>query len=138
VPAAGGVICRDGRICLVRRAVRPRLGDWTLPAGFLEYEETAQECARREIREETGLKVELSDLLGVYMGFDDSRQHAVLILFWTKEVEPLVPVAGDDADEVGFFAPGNIPENIAFRAHREALDDVLAHPRFRTGAAIGT
>ncbi|HUU44838.1 MAG TPA: NUDIX hydrolase [Acidobacteriota bacterium] len=142
VPAAGGVIFREEQICLVRRAVPPRVGDWTLPAGFLEYEETSQECAVREIAEETGLRVAVGDLLGVYMGFDDSRQHALLIVYWVDELGDVQPVAGDDAAEVGFFAPAEIPANIAFRAHREALRDVFAHSRFRaahsTRAGHGT
>ncbi|MEW5702933.1 MAG: NUDIX hydrolase [Candidatus Zixiibacteriota bacterium] len=129
VPAAGGVIHRNGAICLVRRAVEPRKGHWSLPAGFMEYNEAPRECARREIREETGLDVTVGDVLGVYCGFDDPRQHAVLIVFWTRELTWQAPVAGDDADAIEFFPPSAIPDDIAFRAHREALQDVLRSGR---------
>jgi 8-oxo-dGTP diphosphatase len=130
VPAAGGLIVRDGAVCLVRRAVDPRRGYWSLPAGFMEYNEPSRECARREIAEETGLDVVIEDVLGVYSAFDDPRQHAVLVVYWAREVEsrPLVP--GDDADAAGFFRAGDIPGNIAFLAHRQALKDALASPRF--------
>lgn len=129
VPAAGGIIRRDGSICLVRRAFDPRKGHWSLPAGFIEYDESARQCAEREVGEETGLMTRAGDLLGVYSGFDDPRQHAVLILYWMEESEAREPVAGDDAEDVGFFTKDEIPGNIAFRAHREALRDAFADPR---------
>ncbi len=124
VAAAGGVIMRSDRICLVRRAISPRKGDWTLPAGFVEYEEPPDVCACREIAEETGLQAEVDGVLGVYAGLDDPRHHVVLVIYRMRETQSLTPVAGDDADAVGFFGPKDIPSNIAFRAHRWALRDV--------------
>lgn len=125
VPAAGGVIVRDQRVCLVRRSIQPRLADWSLPAGFLEYEESPWACAQREIAEETGLRVTPGDILGVYAGFDDPRNHAVLIVYRMLETEQLPLVPGDDADRAEFFAVDQIPPNIAFRAHRQALRDLF-------------
>jgi 8-oxo-dGTP diphosphatase len=132
VPAAGGIICRGPNVCLVRRAVDPRRGYWSLPAGFVEYDETPAQCASREIAEETGLQVRIEETLGVYAGLDDPRSRAVLIVYWAREVGQNTPVAGDDADQIGFFPPPEIPAQIAFRAHRQALDDAFRHPRFRT------
>lgn len=124
VPAAGGVILRDQRVCLVRRAIEPRLGDWSLPAGFIEHGESAAECVERELLEETGLMVKTESVLGVYSGFDDPRNHVILIIYRTRETEPRECVAGDDADAVDFFPMERIPPNIAFRAHRLALRDI--------------
>jgi ADP-ribose pyrophosphatase YjhB (NUDIX family) len=124
VPAAGGVILRDGKVCLVRRSVAPRIGDWTLPAGFIEYDESPRTCAEREIAEETGLCVKTGDVLGVYDGHDDPRHHAILIVYRTHETETRTLIAGDDADRAVFFAVSGIPANIAFRAHRQALHDL--------------
>jgi len=124
VPAAGGAILRDGKVCLVRRSVQPRLGDWTLPAGFIEYDESPRACAEREIAEETGLCVKPQDVLGVYDGFDDPRHHAILIVYRMHETEMKTLIAGDDADRAEFFAVADIPANIAFRAHRQALHDL--------------
>ena len=132
VPAAGGVILRDGCVCLVRRSIEPRRGDWTLPAGFVEYDESPESCAIREVAEETGLAIAIDGVLGVYAGFDDPRQHVVLVLYWAKETELRTPIAGDDAESVGFFAEEEIPSNIAFRAHRQALRDLFAHERVRS------
>jgi ADP-ribose pyrophosphatase YjhB (NUDIX family) len=82
------------------------------------------------VGEETGLSAHAGDVLGVYSGFDDPRQHAVLIMYWMDETVMREPIAGDDAEEVIFFRAEDIPENIAFRAHREALRDAFVHPRF--------
>lgn len=126
VPAAGGIIFRDGAVCMVRRAFEPRKGHWSLPAGFMEYDESPSECAQREISEETGLDAKAGKVLGVYSGFDDPRQHAVLIVYWMEEKDSRKPVPGDDAEEVEFFRRDALPENIAFRAHREALRDAFS------------
>lgn len=111
---------------MVRRAFEPRKGHWSLPAGFMEYDESPRECAEREIGEETGLDAQAGKVLGVYSGFDDPRQHAVLVVYWMEERDNRNPVPGDDAEEVEFFRRDALPENIAFRAHREALRDVFS------------
>lgn len=130
VPAAGGIILRDRAICLVRRAFEPRRGFWSLPAGFMEYNESPRQCAEREVGEETGLAARATDVVGVYAGFDDPRQHAVLIVYWMEELELRPVVAGDDADDVQFFRHDKLPEGIAFRAHREAMHDTFTSTRF--------
>lgn len=123
VPAAGGVIMRDDKVLLVQRKYRPRIGDWTLPAGFLEYFESPEECAVREIEEETGLIARIEDIFGVYAGRDDPRNTAILILYrMTVTGGELTP--GDDAQAATFFGPDEIPEGIAFRAHKETLWDL--------------
>jgi 8-oxo-dGTP diphosphatase len=116
-------------VCLVRRSIEPRRGDWTLPAGFVEYDESPEDCAVREVAEETGLAITIEGVLGVYAGFDDPRQRVVLVLYWAKEMEARTPIAGDDAEDVGFFAENELPPNIAFRAHRQALRDLFAQQR---------
>ncbi|MGB8656773.1 MAG: NUDIX hydrolase [Candidatus Zixiibacteriota bacterium] len=122
VPAAGVVIEKEGKILLVKRKFEPYKGDWCLPAGFMEYDESPEQCAIREIKEELNVDVKLNGLFGVYSGKDDPRTHAVLIMYWAKviggEMKP-----GDDADEIRFFAKDEVPPNIAFLAHRQIIKE---------------
>lgn len=119
-PAAGVVIEEDGKILLVRRKYEPYKGDWCLPAGFMEYDESPEQCAIRETKEELNVDVEVDGLYGVYSGKDDPRTHAVLVMYWAKiiggELKP-----GDDAEEIESFAKDKVPSNIAFLAHRQII-----------------
>lgn len=119
-PAAGVVIEKDGKILLVKRKYEPYKGDWCLSAGFMEYDESPEQCAVRETKEELNVDVKLDGLFGVYSGKDDPRTHAVLIMYWAKVIGgKLRP--GDDAEEIEFFAKNKVPDNIAFLAHRQII-----------------
>ncbi len=134
VPAAGVIVFDDaGRLLWVRRALEPRRGLWTLPAGFVEYDEHVAQCAVREAREETGLDVAIERLFGAYMAMDDPRTRVVLLLYLARVTGGELR-AGDDADDVGYF-PLDAPPPIAFRAHAEALEDLRRE--FGAGGAPG-
>ena len=120
--AAGALIEVKGRVVLVRRGIEPRAGYWALPSGFAEYGETIEETAIRECREETGLKIELDDILGVYSVNSDFYGHLVLVLYSAHVVSGEL-IAGDDASEAGLFAPAELPTDMAFQAHCQALRD---------------
>jgi len=121
-PAAGVVIEKDGKILLVKRTYEPYKGDWCLPAGFMEYDESPERCAIRETKEELNVDVELDGLFGVYSGKDDPRTHAVLVMYRAKIIGgKLKP--GDDAEEIEYFAKDEVPTNIAFLAHRQIIKE---------------
>ncbi len=125
-PAAGTLVEDDGHVLLIRRAVAPRAGYWALPAGYMEADESAEEAAIRETREETGLEVALDALLNVYSFEDATHQRGVLILYRAHVVGgELRP--GDDASEARWFAPHELPpeDQIAFSTHRHALREWL-------------
>ncbi len=122
IPAAGAIIVRDDRILLVKRAHPPKVGWWCIPAGFMEWHEHPTETAVRELEEETGLKVHLTSFFEVYSGHDDPRSNAVLLLY-LADVVGGTPRAADDALEVRFFSFDDLPDRIAFEAHRQALAD---------------
>ncbi len=119
-PAVAAVV-RDGRgrFLLVERDKEPKAGEWSLPGGFIEIDESPAEAAARELREETGLSSHRLELLAVED--EPSRQYGRVlvvcyrILEWTG-----TPVAGDDARSCRFFAPDELPA-VAFRAHRRFI-----------------
>lgn len=123
VPAAGVLLAEGGRVLLVRRRYAPRAGWWCIPAGFMEAGETPEQCAERELLEETGVLAQLTGLFGVYAGFDDPRVRAVLILY-TGIATGGELRAGDDAEELGWFDLDHLPEDIAFASHRQALQEL--------------
>lgn len=119
-PAAGAIIVHDGRILLVRRSYDPGKNDWCIPAGFMEWDEHPQQTAIRELREETGLDISIKGLFDIFMGMDDPRTHAVLVLYFA-DITGGTLVPGDDASEAEYFNFDELPDNIAFQAHRDAL-----------------
>lgn len=123
--ACGALIVRDGRVLLVRRSHEPGRGLWCLPCGFADADEPPEQAVCREVLEETGLTARLSGLLGVYHYTDDPRGAGLLLVFQAEcdDIGPLV--AGDDADDLGFFAPNALPP-ISHHTHRRALADWLA------------
>ena len=120
VPAAGVILHgRDG-VLLVKRKYDPAAGAWCLPAGFMEYGETPERTAVRELLEETGIEAKLTGLFGVYAGFDDPRVRAVLVLYTAERTGGRL-LAGDDAIAARHFPLDRLPRWIAFAAHRHAL-----------------
>jgi 8-oxo-dGTP pyrophosphatase MutT (NUDIX family) len=87
IRAAGGVLCRTGPSDEVEIAIihRPAYDDWTLPKGKVEPDETAEDCALREVREETGFKCELVRQLGC-TAYVDRRGRDKVACYWVMEV----------------------------------------------------
>jgi 8-oxo-dGTP diphosphatase len=123
IPAAGVILLENNRILLVKRAHPPRIGWWCIPAGFMEWHEHPSQTAVRELAEETGLTVKVNSFFEVYSGSDDPRSNAVLMLYLGEIVGGEMK-AGDDALEVRWFDFDELPEQIAFEAHVQALADV--------------
>ena len=118
--AAGVVIERAGKILLVRRAVEPEIGKWSIPAGFVEADEDPAETAVRECQEETGLEVRIVRLMDVIHG----REHAAgasIVIVYLAETAAGDLTARDDVDAAEFFGPTELPP-IAFDATRVAID----------------
>jgi ADP-ribose pyrophosphatase YjhB (NUDIX family) len=114
VPTAGvAVVERDdgpdgrARVLLVRRANEPDAGEWGIPAGFLEYDERAEEAAARELREETGLRVDPDalDLLAVDSFHHPSGRRLVTVAYVVPRGRTSGdPVAGSDAADARFWS----------------------------------
>ena len=121
---------------LVRRAVAPRRGCWDLPGGFLEQEEHPTEGLKREVREETGLEIEVLEPLGFFLDAYPEPGETTLNLYFIARVTAGEPMPGSDVAEVRWFHRNMLPpwEEIAFRNNREALQTWLAGERRVTRA----
>ena len=120
VPGVGVLVEMDGGIVLVCRGQEPFAGWWALPAGYIEADESVEQAAIRECREETGLEVELLELFGVY-SFPEGPVQSGIIIFYRARPRDGALKAGDDARDVAVFPPDALPERLAFRTHREVL-----------------
>jgi 8-oxo-dGTP diphosphatase len=112
-------------ILLIRRKHNPFKGFWALPGGFVEYGETVKQAAIREAREETGVSVDIKNLVGVYSDPErDPRGHTVSICFLAKPTGGTVMPA-TDASDVAYFNLYNIDSlELAFD-HKKILKDAL-------------
>lgn len=130
VPGVGLLIEMDGGLVLIQRGNAPHKGEWTLPSGFVEADESAEEAAVREAEEETGLIVEIIELAGVNSFPEGPPVSGIMIFYRMRPVGGRL-LAGDDAQAVQVFKPDEMPL-LPFRTHREMVAEWLA--RFHHGA----
>lgn len=97
------------KVLLVRRGGEPFKGEWAFPGGFLHMDETAEEGAFRELREETGLVPSAIGQLGVFSDMDRDPRERVITIAWYALVKPHEVVGGDDADEAAWFPVDDLP-----------------------------
>jgi len=114
----------EGKILLCKRAIEPRRGFWTLPAGFMENGESLQMAAARESMEEALAKVKIEEPVAIV---NVLHAHQVHVIFRARLLDPNIGV-GPESLEVGLFDESEIPwPEIAFRsvefALRRYLDD---------------
>ena len=120
-PTVDIIIGFSGKIVLIERK-NPPLG-WALPGGFVDYGETLENAAIREVREETGLKLlSLFQFKAYSDPSRDSRQHNISFVFFAHATGKLK--AGDDAKQVSLFDPKNLPKPLCFD-HETIINDFL-------------
>lgn len=125
------VIEVDEGIVLIERANAPH--GWAFPGGFVDVGESVETAAMREAREETGLEVELVELLGVYSDPDrDPRGHTVSIVFVARAAGQ--PRAASDAAGAAVFPPDEPPCPLAFD-HAWILEDYRRWRAARRGSS---
>lgn len=116
----------EGRILLCRRAIEPRYGLWTLPAGFMENHESAVTAAAREALEEANAMVENLQLYGLYSLLHVSQVY----LMFRGQLKDGQASPGEESLEVGLFAEEEIPwEKLAFTVVHETLRQYFAERR---------
>ena len=125
VAAAVLVTDCENRVLLVRRAMNPHQGFWSLPAGFVDYGESPKEAACRECLEETGLSTEIGDIIEIVSGHEHAHGHehargADIVIVYRGRITGGTLQAADDAEDAEFFTPEQLPP-LAFEATRRAL-----------------
>jgi ADP-ribose pyrophosphatase YjhB (NUDIX family) len=119
----GSVVRHEGRILLCRRAINPRKGLWTLPAGYLETGETPAEGAAREAREEANAAITISGVLAIYT----IRRLGQMQIMHRAQLADAAISAGVESLEVSLFAWQDIPwPQLAFPSVAWALNHDLA------------
>lgn len=129
----GSVVVSNGQVLMCRRAIEPRKGYWTLPAGYMELGETLEEGAAREAMEEADAAIAIEGILGV---FSIARIGQVQVIFRARFADPAAPTfaAGPESLEVRLFTPDAIPwPDIAFPSVHWALNAWLNN----TDGALG-
>ena len=123
VPTVDVIIEVEDRIVLIRRKHPPP--GWAIPGGFIDAGERAQDAAVREAMEETGLRVALTGLLGVYSDpARDPRRHTISTVYIGKAEG--MPSGGDDAAEARLFSESDLPSPLAFD-HARILADYFRY-----------
>ena len=116
-------------ILLIRRNHEPFEGQWALPGGFVDMDETLEEAVARELKEETNIEGVRLRQLHAFSALDrDPRGRTISVVFWGVLKDSQQPTAGDDAREARWFDIRNLPE-LAFD-HKEVVD--MAIRTYRT------
>jgi 8-oxo-dGTP diphosphatase len=121
VRAAGGVVVRDGEVVLVHR---PAYDDWTFPKGKTEEGEADEDCALREVHEETGLRCRLGDELSA-TEYTDSRGRPKRVRWW--RMEPIADdgfTPDDEVDEVRWVSPAEAAQLLTHRRDHALLAEI--------------
>jgi 8-oxo-dGTP diphosphatase len=129
IVGVGGVVVQDGRALIVKRAHEPRKGEWSLPGGIVELGETLVDAVRRELKEETGLEVEVGDVVEVFDRVHHSNgriQYHFVIVDYLCWPHGGTLCAADDAEDAAWVAPDEIERfgvnEFAARVIRRGLD----------------
>ena len=114
--AATAVVERAGLVLMLRRAVETGYGLWSLPGGYVDRGEVVEEAAAREVREETGLQVQIGGLVGLF----SEAEHPVVVAAYAAVETGGKLEAGPEALELGFYPLDDLP-TLAFPRDRLIL-----------------
>jgi 8-oxo-dGTP diphosphatase len=116
------VVVSEGRVLLGRRAKDPNRGKWVVPGGGIRAFESIAEAGKREIREETGLEIEVGDVLAVREIINEPDEHRLIVFSMGYPVGGCLSPASD-LDDVRFFSQAEIQGLAISPVVREVLDE---------------
>ena len=125
-PVALCLVEVDGGLVLTRRRHPPKVGSWCIPGGFVEAHESPILAAQRETWEETGLLVEITELLGVYSPSQGGNE--VVIVFCARQTGGALN-KGHEVLELGAFKETELPADIGFPQHLEIIQHWFKRPQ---------
>lgn len=99
----GGAVVRDGKLLLVRRASRHGRGNWQLPGGFIEPDETMEQAVVREVQEEAGVLAAVEAVLGLRSRYDPENGNGVYVILLLKSISGEPVADGHETDFAGYF-----------------------------------
>lgn len=117
---AGVIVEMDRKLVMIKRDLEPGRGLWTFPAGFVDRGEVVEAAAKREVREETGLEVELTALVGVYSRDGDTN----ILVVYAGKVTGGELQAGEEVQEASLFDPAMLPP-LAFERDEAIIEQWL-------------
>lgn len=121
----------DAKVLLIERGDDPYKGCWAFPGGFMNMDETTEQCAIRELEEETGLHVNNVVQIGAYSKVDrDPRGRTVTVAYLAIVDRPLVVIGQDDAAKAEWWPLSNLPE-LAFDHDRIMQDAVRIYTQMQ-------
>jgi 8-oxo-dGTP diphosphatase len=122
--ATDALIVKSNKILLIKRKFEPYKNYYALPGGFVEYSETCENACKREVLEETNIKIKIKHLVGVYSNPDrDPRNHTISICYACSYLTGKLK-SGDDATDVYWIDLEKLPKKIAFD-HKIMIEDFL-------------
>lgn len=115
----------EPKVLLIQRGIDPYKGCWAFPGGFMNMDETTEECAIRELEEETGLKLSAIHQIGAYSKVDRDPRGRTITVAYLAIIDAPVEVAGqDDAAKAEWFPLSDLP-HLAFD-HYDIMQDAIA------------
>ena len=117
VRAAGGLVLRSGNVLLVHR---PKYDDWTFPKGKCEDGESDEDCALREVREETGLRCELVEEAAT-TEYVDSRGRPKRVRWWVMEPLEGTVTPTDEVDDIQWASPADAAQLLSYSRDLDLL-----------------
>lgn len=121
------LVIKDGKVLMIKRAEGIRMGGyWALPGGYVEWNETTEEAALRELKDETGIGGEIISFFGIYSDpsrDEDGRQNIDLV-YLIKPLKQSSKIDKKEVEKVAWFSLDKLPEKIAFD-HRKIIKDYL-------------